>query len=104
MPRITIGEQMVNAFVELGEDIDAIVDEIRHSLDAKAFPTNNSINEAHRCITALGIVNAGGKKNPHRPVLPLFWSARSVDGAKLQTIRRQGGCLILNNKISDRWS
>jgi hypothetical protein len=40
MPRITIGEQMVNAFVELGEDIDAIVDEIRHSLDAKAFPTN----------------------------------------------------------------
>jgi hypothetical protein len=49
MPRITIGEQMVNAFVELGEDIDAIVDEIRHSLDAKAFPTNNSINEAHRC-------------------------------------------------------
>jgi hypothetical protein len=49
MPRITIGEQMVHAFVELGEDIDAIVDEIRHSLDAKAFPTNNSINEAHRC-------------------------------------------------------
>jgi hypothetical protein len=59
MPKITIGEQMVNAFVELGEDIDAIVDEINHSLDAKAFPTNNSINEAQRCITALGIVNAG---------------------------------------------
>ncbi|UCF02122.1 MAG: hypothetical protein JSV14_00135 [Deltaproteobacteria bacterium] len=59
MPKITIGEQMVNAFVELGEDIDAIVDEIRHSLDAKAFPTSNAINEAHRCITALGIVNAG---------------------------------------------
>jgi hypothetical protein len=52
MPRITIGEQMVNAFVELGEDIDAIVDEIRHSLDAKAFPTNNSINDHifARCI------------------------------------------------------
>jgi hypothetical protein len=32
MPRITIGEQMVNAFVELGEDIDAIVDEIRQPL------------------------------------------------------------------------
>jgi hypothetical protein len=53
MPKITIGEQMVNAFVELGEDIDAIVDEIRHSLDAKAFPTNNSINEAHRCMERL---------------------------------------------------
>ena len=50
---------MVNAFVELGEDINAIVDKIKHSLDAKLFPTKNSINEAQRCITALGIVNAG---------------------------------------------
>jgi hypothetical protein len=32
MPRITIGEQMVNAFVELGEDIDAIVDELTDAL------------------------------------------------------------------------
>jgi len=56
MPKITIGEQMVDAFVELGEDIDAIVDEIRHSLDAKDFPTDNAINEAQRCITALGSI------------------------------------------------
>jgi hypothetical protein len=49
MPKITIGEQTVDAFVEFGEDIDAIVDEIRQSLDAKDFPTDNAINEDQRC-------------------------------------------------------